>query len=68
MDKMIDKMAPLCSSIPLFNTLSDLLTDSDASILNNFIKCIAIDPFLHILCADTGHWVSIFIQQTANTV
>jgi len=68
MDKIIHKMALLCSSIPLFNALSNLLTDPERSILNHFIKCIAIDPFLGILCAGTGNWVSKFIQQTANTL
>ena len=65
---MIDKMAVLCSSIPLFNTLSDLLTDLERSSYNHFIKCTNIDPFLGFLCAVTGDLVSEFIQRTANTL
>jgi len=61
---MIDKMALLCSSIPLFNALSDLLTDLEHSFDNHFIKHTAIDPFLGILCAGTGDLVSGFIQWT----
>jgi hypothetical protein len=65
---MIDKMALLCSSIPLFNALSDLLTDLERSFYNHFIKRTAIDPFLGLLCAGTGDLVREFIQRTANTL
>jgi len=40
---MIDKMALSCSSIPLFNALSDLLTDLERSFYNHFIKRSVID-------------------------
>jgi len=65
---MIDKMALLCSSIPLFNALSDLLTDLQRSSYNHFIKRTAIDPFPAYVCAGTGNLVSEFIQWTANTL
>ena len=65
---MIDKMALLCSSIPLINALSDLLTDLERSFYNHFIKCTTIDPFISFLCPGTGHLVSEFIQRTANTL
>jgi hypothetical protein len=54
MDKVIDKMALLCSSIPLFNALSDLLTDAKRYSNNHFIEHTTIDPFLRFLCAGTG--------------
>jgi hypothetical protein len=62
------KMALLCSGIPLFNALSDLLTDLEHSVYHHFIKRTAIDPFRGCLCAETGDFVSEFIQQTANSV
>jgi len=65
---MIDKMALLCSSIPLFNALSDLLTDLERSFYNHFIKRTASDPFLGIFCAGTGDFASECIQRTANTL
>ena len=65
---MIDKMALLCSSIPLFNELSDLLTDLEDSFCNHFIKRTAIDSILSFVCAGTGDLVSEFIQRTANTL
>ena len=61
-------MALLCSRIPLFNALSDLLTDLERFFYNHFTRCTAIDPFLSILCAGTGDLVSEFIQRTANTL
>jgi hypothetical protein len=54
---MIDKMAILCSSIPVFNAPSDLLTDLERSFYNHFIKRTTIDPFLSFLCAGTGEGV-----------
>jgi len=65
---MIDKKALLCSSIPLFNALSDHLTDRKRSFYNHFIKRTASDPFPGLLCAGTGDWVSEFIQRTANSL
>jgi hypothetical protein len=65
---MIDKMALLCSSIPLFNAVSDHLTDLERSFYNHFVKCTAIDLFLGFRCAGTGDLVSEFIQRTANTL
>jgi hypothetical protein len=65
---MIDKMAPLCSSIPLFNALSDLLTYLERSFYNHIIKDTAIDPFFGFLCAGTGDFVREFIQQTTITL
>jgi len=65
---MINKMALLCSSIPLFNALSDYLTDLERSFYNHFIKRTAIDPFLGFLCGGTGDFVSEFIQCTGNTL
>jgi len=46
---MIDKMALLCSSIPLFNALPDLLTELECSFYNHFIIGTAIDWFLSIV-------------------
>jgi hypothetical protein len=66
--KVIDKMALLCSSIPLFNALSDLLTDAKRYSNNHFIERTTIDPFFRLLCAGTGDEVSEFIQRTANTL
>jgi hypothetical protein len=65
---MMDKMALFCSSIPLFNALSDLLRDVERSFYNHFIKRTAIDPILGSLCSGTGDLVSEFIQRTANTL
>ena len=65
---MIGKMALLYSNIPLFNALSDLLTDLERSFYNHFIKRTAIDTFLSSLCAVTSDLVSEFIQRTANTL
>ena len=65
---MIDKMSFLCSSIPLFNALSDLLTELERPSYNHFIKHTPIDPFLGFLCAGTRDLVSDFIQQTSNTL
>jgi hypothetical protein len=65
---MIDKMALLCSRIPLFNALSDNLTDLERSFYNDFIKRTAIDPFLGLLYAETGNLATEFIQWTANTL
>jgi len=62
---MIDKMALLCSNIPLFNAVSDLLADLERSFYNHFIKHTTIDPFLGCLGAGTGDLVSEFIQRTA---
>jgi len=64
----MDKMALLCSSIPLFNALSDLLTDLEHSFYNHFIKLTAIDSFLGYLSAGTGNLGKEFIQQTASTL
>jgi len=65
---MIDKMALLCSSIPVFNALSHLLTDLERASYDRFIKCTAIDPFFGFLCVGTGDLVSEFVQWTANTL
>jgi len=65
---MIDQMALLYSSIPVFNTLSDLRTDLERSFPNHSIECTAIDRLLGVLCAGTGDLVSDFIQQTSNTL
>jgi len=64
---MIENMALRCSSLPLFNAPSDLLTDPVCSCYTHIIKCTAINPFLSFLCAGTGNLVSEFIQRTAHT-
>jgi len=61
--KMIDKMALLCSNIPVFNTLSDLLTDLMRSVRKHFIKRIAIDPVLG-LSLHRNRWLGKWIHST----
>jgi len=53
---MIDKMALLCSSIPLFNALSDLLTVLERSFCNHFINRTAIDYFLGLFVQEQATW------------
>jgi hypothetical protein len=67
-DKIIYQMALHCSRIPLFNALSNLLTDLARSYYNHFIKYTAIDPFLSLFCTGTCDLLSEFIQWTANTL
>jgi len=64
----MDKMTLLCSSIPLFKALSDLLTDLEGSFYNCFIKCTAIDPILGLPCEETGDLVREFIERSAITL
>jgi len=65
---MIDKMALLCSSIPMFNALSDYLTDLENSLNNHCIKRTAIDTLLSMICLGAGDLVSTVIQLSTNTL
>jgi len=52
---MIDKVALLCSIIPIFNAHSDLLTDRQLSFYSSCIYPAAIDLFWGYLSAGTGN-------------